>query len=185
MTGRIKSLSGQGEGGFIAGEDGLNFPFDSSAVLAYDAGGLAVGQTVTFDLKVGLHPEAVHVCVQKSHHPSTSAEKHRVSINLRYASFVQEGNVRAYRFEQLSAGEATRTFLITANLDLFRKHSVGIQEGPTLCMRVLMADLISGVASHRTLTDLDMLAHVASRPSHAPKGRHRSTSSRPPQPHAS
>jgi hypothetical protein len=153
--------------------------------MAYDAGGLAVGQTVTFELKVGLHPEAVHVCVQKPHHPSPGADKHRASINLRYAGFAQEGNIRSYRFEQLSAGEETRTFLITTNLDLFRKHSVGIQEGPTLCMRVLMAGLIAGVASHRALTDLDMLAYVASRPSRAPKGRHRSTPSRSPQAHAS
>lgn len=185
MTGRIKSLSGHSESGLIAAENGLSFPFDCSAVMAYDAGGLAVGQTVTFELKVGLHPEAVHVCVQKPHHPSPGADKHRASINLRYAGFAQEGNIRSYRFEQLSAGEETRTFLITTNLDLFRKHSVGIQEGPTLCMRVLMAGLIAGVASHRALTDLDMLAYVASRPSRAPKGRHRSTPSRSPQAHAS
>jgi hypothetical protein len=178
MTGRIKSLGDGGTFGYIAAENGLSFHFESSAVLAYDVTCLAVGQMVSFELERCSHPRALNVCVERQHHAPHPPDKHSERIHLRYTGFEQAGNIRSYRFERLLAGEETQTFHVTADLALFKRHRVGIQEGPTLCLEVLMADLRAGdstrlTARLRPLTDPDMLAHLASRPASGSKGRHR------------
>ena len=183
MTGRIKSLSDGGMFGHIAAENGLSVHFESSAVLAYDVTCLAVGQMVSFELERGGHPKALNVCVERLHHAPHPPDKHSERIHLRYTGFEQAGNIRAYRFERLLAGEETQTFHVTADLALFKKHRVGIQEGPTLCLDVLMADLRAADSTRltsrlRPLTDPDMLAHLASRPVSGSKGRHRGGFSR-------
>lgn len=185
MTGRIKSLSDGGMFGHIAAENGLSVHFDSSAVLAYDVTCLAVGQMVSFELERGSHPKALNVCVERQHHTPHPPDKHSERIHLRYTGFEQAGNIRTFRFERLLPGEETQTFHVTADLALFKKHRVGIQEGPTLCLEVLMADLrgadstrLSSRLRPRPLTDPDMLAHVASRPVSGSKGRHRGGFSR-------
>ena len=169
MTGRIKVLSNGSESGVIKAEDGISVHFDTAAVLAYDVLNLAVGQLVTYDLDDGGVPKAVNVCVQKAH-PAPNAEERRLqTIRLRYAGFEQTGNIRGYRFERLSPGEDTETFLVNTDMGLFTKHRVGIQEGPALCLRLLLAELdAAGGApksvSQCTLTDREMLAYLASRP---------------------
>lgn len=169
MTGRIKMLSGENASGFIKAENGLSVHFDSSAVLAYDAIRLAVGQLVTFDLEGGNCTKAVNVCVQRQHPVPHAEEKRLESIRLRYMGFEQSESIRAYRFERISAGTETKTFIVTTDLALFRKHHVGIQEGPALCLHLLTGELNAADAAHRppsqcSLTDRDMLAHLASRP---------------------
>jgi cold shock CspA family protein len=183
MTGRIKSLGDAGTSGFITAENGHSVHFESSAVLAYDVTCLAVGQTVSFELESGSHPKAFNVCVQRPHSAPRAPVKHPESFHLRYTGFEQTGNIRVYRFERLSTGEETQAFLVTTDLALFMKHHVGIQEGPTLCLHVLTADLTGTDPTRqaplrRALTDLDMLAHVASRPAPGSKGRHK-TAPRP------
>ena len=183
MTGRIKSLGDGGTFGYIAAENGLSFHFESSAVLAYDVTCLAVGQMVSFELERRSHPKALNVCVERQHPAPHLLDKHSERIHLRYTGFEQAGNIRAYRFERLLAGEETQTFSVTADLALFKKHRVGIQEGPTLCLDVLMADLRAAdstrlISRLRPLTDPDMLAHLASRPVPGAKGRHRGGFSR-------
>ena len=86
-----------------------------------------------------------------------------------YMGFNQQGSVRAYRFERTSPGHVTRTFILTTDLALFTKHRLAIQEGPALCLRLLLAEADTpGVAGTRmpesALTDQDLLAHLASRP---------------------
>jgi cold shock CspA family protein len=180
MTGRIRSVGDGGACGFITAENGLSVHFNSSAVLAYDVTCLAVGQMVTFELESGHHAKAVNICVQRPHLAAHAPVKHQESLHLRYTGFEQAGNIRVYRFERIATGEETRTFLVTTDLALFRKHRVGIQEGPALCLHVLMADLNAAestrpASSRRALTDVDMLAHLASRPVPGSKGRHRGT----------
>jgi cold shock CspA family protein len=178
MTGRIKSLGDAGTSGFITAENGHSFHFESSAVLAYDAACLAVGQTVSFELESSGHHKVFNVCVQRPHLASRAPVKQPESVHVRYTGFEQTGNIRAYRFERLSTGEETQAFLVTADLSLFMKHHVGIQEGPTLCLHVLMthladSDPVRQAPLRRVLTDVDLLAHVASRPVPSSKGRHK------------
>ena len=167
MTGRIKNLSAGNGAGFIESENGLKFHFDSGAVLAYDVTYLAVGQLVTFDLESGGSPKAVNICLQRAHaapHPDGK----RKETTLRYVGFDQTKAIRTYRFERTSMGEETETFAVTTDMALFTKHHIGIQEGPALCLHVLMIGLDSAsVNAPRlacSLTEEHMLTYLASKP---------------------
>jgi len=168
MTGKIKQLNTESASGCIDAENGLRFHFDSCAVLAYDATFLAVGQLVTFDLEKGSSSRAVNICVQRTRTvPHVESKK---DINsLRYMGFDQVASIRSYKFERTAMGEETEMFVVTTDLTLFAKHHVGIQEGPTLCLHLLTAELATaGIAecSHFlcAFTEQNMLTHVASRP---------------------
>ncbi len=177
MTGRIKSLSAGSESGYIKAEHGLSVYFNSSSVLAYDVACLAVGQMVTFDLEGGDRLRAVNVCVQRQHEtPRPAPEKRREPTDLRYMGFEQVGSERAYKFDCLWPGKEATLFVVTADLALFRKHHVDIQDGPALCLHVLVSELEAAgstqrLPSKRSLTDENMLAHIASRP--APRAKTR------------
>ncbi len=169
MTGRIKSLGAGNACGFIRAEDGGSVYFHAAAVLAHDIAALSVGQFVTFDLESGACPRAANVCVLRQHAVAGAPAKRPDSVQFRYMGFDQSESTRAYKFQRVAHGEEPRTFIVTTDLALFRKHRVGIQEGPGLCLRALMAEL-PGAASApqpllpRALTDEDLLAHLASRP---------------------
>src|SRR5436853_1583772 len=169
MTGRIKNLSAGNGAGFIESENGLKFHFDSGAVLAYDVTYLAVGQLVTFDLESGGSPKAVNICLQRAHaapHPDGK----RKETTLRYVGFDQTKAIRTYRFERDSIGEETEKFAVTTDMALFTKHHIGIQEGPALCLHLLMVRL--GNAAGETaalqfqcsLTEENLLTYLASKP---------------------
>jgi cold shock CspA family protein len=169
MTGRIKNLSAASASGFIESENGLKFHFDSGAVLAYDANYLAVGQLVTFDLEPGGNPKAVNICLQRAHQASRTEGKKK-ETTLRFMGFDQIKGIRTYRFERTSMGEETETFAVTTDMALFTKHRIGIQEGPALCLHVLVMGLDSAVAGSGlqvmecSLTEQDMLTYLASKP---------------------
>jgi hypothetical protein len=152
--------------------------------LAYDITSLSVGQLVAFDVESGSCPRATNVCVLRQHHVAGAPAKRPETAHLRYMGFDQTESIRAYRFQSVSPGEDTKTFIVTTDLALFRKHHVGIQEGPALCLQTLVAEL-AGAHSiprpplHRALTDQDMLAHLASRPAPARRPRPKT----PPRPH--
>ena len=168
MTGRIKNLSAGSASGFIESENGVRLVFDSCAVLAYDVTYLAVGQLVTFDLENGISPRAVNICVQRSH-PVAQAEGKRKEITLRFVGFEQTKSIRGYKFERTAIGEETETFVVTTDMALFTKHHIGIQEGPALCLHLLVAELeaaggANGVRLQCTLSERHMQAYLASRP---------------------
>lgn len=170
MTGRIETLGDGSMPGSIMAEDGHAVPFDSAAVLTFDVASLAVGQMVTFELATGRHPKAANIYVTRS----TGDERRKDGLHPRYVGFEQTGSVRAYRFELMAPGRQTRTFIVNSDLTLFTRHHVGIQEGPTLCLHCLLEGLdadgtLLQPLSHCSLTDKDMLAHIASRP--APRAR--------------
>jgi len=173
MTGTIKSLGGATESGFITTENGLNVGFCPTAVLAYDAATLAVGQLVSFDLESGRGLKAQNVSVLRARHASDAEQKRLEVTRLRYMGFEQKGSVRAYRFERLTPGSDKRTFTVEADMALFARHHVGIQEGPNLCLQLLVVDLEAAGAPalcQRSLTDREMLAYLASLP--VRKARH-------------
>src|SRR5437667_11215875 len=168
MTGRIRNLSAGSDSGFIEAENGLRFHFDSCAVLAYDMTYLAVGQLVTFDLEAGGNPKAGNSCLQRTHQPPRTEGK-RKEATLRYVGFDQTRAIRTYRFERTSVGEETETFAVTTDMALFTKHRIGIQEGPGLCLHLLVTALdVSAAAGgpelQRSLTEQHMLSYLASKP---------------------
>jgi hypothetical protein len=117
-------------------------------------------------------PPATISLAQRQAEPGP-AEKLPPGTYLQYVGFNQAGSVREYRFRRISRGEERKEFVVTADLSLFSKHHVGIQEGPALCLHVLLKQwAVSGVPlapTPRSLTEPDMLAHLASRP--APKAK--------------
>jgi hypothetical protein len=169
MTGTIKSLDLASASGVITIDDGLLVGFCPAAVLAYDVPGLAIGQVVSFDLDGGRCPKALNVCVQRKPQGLNGMEKRLEATRLRYLGFEHRGNIRAYLFEGLTPGAKKRTFAVDADLALFTRHHVSMQEGPALCLHLLAAELDFADAAVRTscqcsLTDREMLAHLASRP---------------------
>jgi cold shock CspA family protein len=177
MTGRIKAL-GRGNGsGVIRAENGRTVPFDASALLAYDVACLAEGLLVTFDMEGGYGPRAVNICVHKEHVARRPTLSGQHSACLRYLGFEQAQNVRDYRFERLLPGEETTTLLVSADMTLFARHHVALQEGPGLCLHLLLAaepdpaQPVTRAQEGRTLTEQDMLAHVAAHPAPGNKTR--------------
>ena len=175
MTGRIKSLDVAGGSGVISAEDGSIVGFRPSAVLAYDIPTLAIGQAVSFDLEDGRSPKALNIYVEWASQTVNAREKRSQITRLRYVGFEHRGNTRAYLFERVTAGEKKRTFAVDADLALFAKHHVGMQEGPALCLHLLVEELdaedtLARTSFQRSLSDREMLAYLANRPT--PRAKH-------------
>jgi len=84
-------------------------------------------------------------------------------MELRYLGFDQTQNTRAYRFEGIEKGEPTLQFVVTADLAMFLKHRIGIQEGPGLCARKLASDVQVPHPENIELTNDDLRAMVDAR----------------------
>ena len=169
MTGRITRLAVGTDTGSIQSEGGINVSFDPSGVLAYDLDKLAVGQFVTFDLDSSTSPSAVNILCVKTPRASGSGERRLTPECLRYIGFEQSGSTRIFRFERIVPGEEKTVFRVAAELGLFTKHDIGLQEGPALCIHLLATESQTGGAaepSHEQLSlgDHDMLAHRARQP---------------------
>ncbi|MFN0167642.1 MAG: hypothetical protein ACKV22_14545 [Bryobacteraceae bacterium] len=81
-------------------------------------------------------------------------------MELRYMGFEQRQSARAYRFDGVTRGAPTIHFVITADLALFLKHQIGIQEGPNLCARKLATDIAKLQPGEHVLTNDDLLEYV-------------------------
>jgi hypothetical protein len=173
MTGRIYKLDHANTAGSIKGENGQIIPFGFSVVLAYDVACLGVGQLVTFELPSERRPHAVNVCIQQLGARPTAKHKRDEPLPLRYLGFDHQGSVRSYRFEQVTPGADTKTFTVMGELALFKKHHVGIQDGPFICLDLLRTQLASGENQppplNSSLADQDMLAYLARHPTPAAK----------------
>ena len=84
-------------------------------------------------------------------------------MQLRYMGFDQSDGVRVYRFDSIEERAPTIRYVVTADLTLFLKHRVGIQEGPALCARKLTADLAGLEQCEHRLTNDDFQAYVSAR----------------------
>lgn len=163
MIGRVNTLSAKSASGSIRTQNGEKVFFDSSAVPAHDVTCFAVGQLVSFDMEVG--QRAVNVRLNRQTPLPEPREKTPEHLRPRYLGFEQTGSVRVYRFERAVPREEKKTFIVTADLALFIKHHVGVQEGPALCLRILTMELDAfqspePPSSSHALTDSDMLAYV-------------------------
>jgi cold shock CspA family protein len=169
MIGRIKNLSATSRSGFIQAENGQTVYFAGSEVWEHDFPFLTVGQAVSFELQSGHWPKAANVHLFEDRHvPQVPESKPQAAIQLRYVGFDQDSFTRSFRFHAIVAGEQTRDYVVTADVRLFQKHHVGIQEGPSLCTRVLLAQLAASSdqrprTMRAVLAEKDLVAHVASR----------------------
>ena len=98
-------------------------------------------------------------------------------MEIRYLGFEQRQNSRAYLFDVREKGQPSRQLAVTADLDLFWLHRVGIQEGPTLSGNKLCADLERGWEGAHELTEADVRAYLNSKSSaEAQRAEQRKTS---------
>jgi len=81
-------------------------------------------------------------------------------LEIRYFGFDQRQNSRVYRFDVRTEGRPTRQVSVTADIAVFRNHSVGIQEGPFLSGNKLTADLERGWEGEHELTAADVRAYA-------------------------
>lgn len=77
-------------------------------------------------------------------------------MEIRYLGFDQRQNSRVYRFDVRIDGQLPKEISISADLSIFRDHSVGIQEGPNLSGTKLTADLERGWEGEHELTAADV-----------------------------
>ena len=63
-------------------------------------------------------------------------------MQLRYMGFDQAKNIREYKFDGAAEGKTIAHFVVSADLALFVKHRVGLQEGPSLCLKRLSTNLL-------------------------------------------
>lgn len=84
-------------------------------------------------------------------------------MELRYMGFEQQKSTRTYRFDRVEQGARTGRFVISADLELFLRHGVAIQEGPALCAKRLAADLTGLHTDTHSLTNDDLLAFIVVR----------------------
>jgi hypothetical protein len=84
-------------------------------------------------------------------------------MELRYMGFEQTRTRRLYQFDGATPMGATTRFVVSADLELFLRNRVSIQEGPSLCALKLKADLDAQHDGEHELTNGDLAAYVAER----------------------
>ncbi len=120
-------------------------------------------------MQSGHWPKASNVHLFEDRHmPHIPESRPQAAVQLRYVGFDQDQQTRNFRFHATVAGEETRDYVVTADVRLFQKHHVGIQEGPALCTRILLAQLAASNdhnprSMRAVLSEKDLIAHVASR----------------------
>src|SRR5438105_12744263 len=87
----------------------------------------------------------------------------REAMALRYMGFEQRQSTRVYKFDSIVKGEPTIHLAITADLTLFHKYQIGIQEGPGLCAEKLAADVGNPGTRDYQLTVEDLAAHATAK----------------------
>jgi hypothetical protein len=144
MLGTVTRFSKMAATGTIRSEQGDCYDFDLAAVLTYDMASLTEGRLVHFE-PAGRSPcKATNVALEApaAIHPGT--ERCKEIRQLRYVGFQHRENQRVYRYERISPGEATQNFSVCADLALFQACKIAIQDGPTMCLRILTAGLDAG-----------------------------------------
>lgn len=91
-----------------------------------------------------------------------------------YLGFSQQKNIRSYRFQSIirpkrpSRIETKLEFLLTADMALLARYHVPVQDGPTLCLKILAAASSTADAdviqfSMRAITAEDVSAFASAR----------------------
>ncbi len=168
MLGTITRFSKLTTRGAIRSENGENFDFDLGGVLTYDVAALAEGKFVHFESAGRSSFKAINVALEPVPAVHPGAERLKEITQLRYVGFRHVENLRRFGFERITPGGPTQCFEVTANLELFHTFRIAIQDGPSLCMRVIAAELEAGCnwedLASCSLTEQHMRDHLASRP---------------------
>ena len=82
-------------------------------------------------------------------------------MQLLYMGFDQAKNIRKYKFDGVAKDETTTHFVVSADLALFVRYHVGLQEGPALCLKKLSADLKALQELPHELTGGDLAAYLS------------------------
>ncbi|MFB3904635.1 MAG: hypothetical protein ACE15E_14390 [Acidobacteriota bacterium] len=165
MTGRIEILATARRPGRITTHTGPD-RFHYSYQLGPGRDQLRVGGLVTFELEKGHDGVAVRVRALEQHESLLAGQSGRPEV--RYEGFEQKNDVRSFKFRTWRAGEENQEVIVTADLALFRKYGITIQEGPALCLRFVEGELHEPNTSQRggctrTLTEKEMIAHISHR----------------------
>lgn len=105
----------------------------------------------------------LHLTPQQIYRPSIEAisiGRKGELMDIRYLGFEQRQNSRVYRFDVRTPGCLTKEVSVTADIAVFRDHTVGIQEGPFLSGHKLTADLERGWEGEHELTAADVRAYA-------------------------
>jgi|SRR5271169_6044979 len=92
-----------------------------------------------------------------------------MASQLRYMGFNQAKNIRVYKFDGVAEDETPTHFVVNADLALFFRYHVALQEGPVLCLKKLSADLEMLRHLPHELTDGDLADHVSAQAAAAAK----------------
>jgi hypothetical protein len=86
-------------------------------------------------------------------------EKAQIRTELRYDGFEQTSrNVRRFSFHWDPAREDCSAISVDADLTHFAKYHVGVQEGPALCVRKVLAEATTGATgAHHAHVHLELL----------------------------
>jgi len=147
MLGTVTRISKMTATGTIRCEKGEIFDFDLAAVLTYDRAAMAEGKLVHFEPAGRTPCKALNVALEAPAAIHPGAERYKELRQLRYVGFQHRENRRTYRYERITPGAATQNFAVDADLALFHNYRIAIQDGPTLCMRILTARLEAGESS--------------------------------------
>jgi hypothetical protein len=167
MTGRIEVLATLDKPGRITTNSGASRFHYAYRLPLGKMDGLTTGRLVTFELEKGSPEMAVGVCPKELSESSPGVQNGRREV--RYEGFEQTKNIRTYKFQAWRTGEENQGAVVTVDIALFRRHGIGIQEGPGLCLRFLESELQEPSRGETsawkwTLGDREMLAYLACRP---------------------
>lgn len=84
-------------------------------------------------------------------------------MDIRYMGFEQQKNARAFRFDVVVKGQPNKRCVVTADLSLFLRNRVALQEGPTLSANKLTIDLENNLDGEHELTEQDLQRHTEAR----------------------
>uniref|UniRef100_Q027C1 Uncharacterized protein n=1 Tax=Solibacter usitatus (strain Ellin6076) TaxID=234267 RepID=Q027C1_SOLUE len=144
MLGTVTRISRQTASGTIRSEQGESFDFDLAAVLTYDMATLAEGRMVHFEAAGRTPCKAMNIALEPPAGMHPGSERNKEIRQLRYVGFQHHGNCRTFRYERITPGQATQNFVVDADLGLFQSFRIAIQDGPTMCMKILTAGLDAG-----------------------------------------
>jgi len=171
MTGRIEVSATARQPGRITTRTGAS-TFEYAYLLAPGGARLRVGRLVSFELERGTANAAVKV---------RGIDRETLFLGgpdgppeVRYYGFDQKNDVRSFKFRAWRTGQENQEVIVSADLALFRKHGITVQEGPALCLRFVQAELqqpgFSGTTRwERALTEEEVVAHMAQRQSSSRK----------------
>lgn len=84
-------------------------------------------------------------------------------MNFVFTGFQQTDNMRRFCFEAVLADRSRRAYVVTADIGLLRKHMIGLQDAPLICLHLLEDNGETTVPNHQMFTEEQMRRYAADR----------------------